>query len=175
MHKDLYNCPRKATETRYNGAVQTQQGASAPAPAPKTLGSFAQQVLDALVPNEESILRLAGMAGNGAAAGAGRVPSEGSGGEFQFDPWSIITPARSSCAGPPAGCLVVCSEGVTLTLMIRVVPCCTPDPCMTYAFASFSKDAPMCSALLHVHDNSCIRARNPPDLPLAREGDVLRP
>ena len=52
--------------------VQTQQGA--PAPAPKTLGSFAQQVLDALVPNEESILRLAGMAGNGAAAGAGRVP-----------------------------------------------------------------------------------------------------
>ena len=58
--------------------MQTQP--SAPAPAPQTLGSFAQQVLDALVPNEESILRLAGMAGNGAAAGAGRVPSEGSGG-----------------------------------------------------------------------------------------------
>ena len=79
MHKDLYSCPRKATELRCTDDVQTQQGA--PAPAPKTLGSFAQQVLDALVPNEESILRLAGMAGNGAAAGAGRVPSEGSGGE----------------------------------------------------------------------------------------------
>ena len=175
MQKDLYSCPRKATERRCTGTVQTQQSASAPAPAPKTLGSFAQQVLDALVPNEESILRLAGMAGNGAAAGAGRVPSEGSGGEALINICSTITPARNSHADPPAGCHVVCSEGVTLTLMIRVVPCCTPDPCMPYAIASFSLDAPMCSALPHVHDNSCIRTRNPPDSPLAREGDVLRP
>lgn len=51
------------------------------APAPQTLGTFAQQVLNDLVPNEESILKLAGMAGNGASAGAGRVKGEGGGGE----------------------------------------------------------------------------------------------
>ena len=51
------------------------------APPPQTLGTFAQQVLDALVPNEETILKLAGMAGNGATAGGtSRVPGEGSGG-----------------------------------------------------------------------------------------------
>lgn len=51
------------------------------APPPQTLGTFAQQVLNALVPNEESILKLAGMAGNGATAGgSSRVPGEGSGG-----------------------------------------------------------------------------------------------
>ena len=100
------------------GAVQTQQ--SAPAPAPKTLGSFAQQVLDALVPNEESILRLAGMAGNGAAAGTGRVPSEGSGGEVQYHPCSISPPACNSYANSPAGFHVVRSEGVTLTLATQV-------------------------------------------------------
>ena len=75
VHRDDVH-RKKPPESGCIGAAQTQQGA----PAPKTLGSFAQQVLDALVPNEESILRLAGMAGNGAAAGTGRVPSEGSGG-----------------------------------------------------------------------------------------------
>ena len=137
--------------------MQTQQGA--PAPAPKTLGSFAQQVLDALVPNEESILRLAGMAGNGAAAGAGRVPSEGSGGEFQFDPWSIITPARSSCAGPPAGCLVVCSEGVTLTLMTRVGAMPHPRPLHDLQACGLSMHSVVWTAAPHVHASSCICAR----------------
>lgn len=55
------------------------------APPPQTLGTFAQQVLNALVPNEESILKLAGMAGNGATAGGtSRVPGQGSGGTHLF-------------------------------------------------------------------------------------------
>ena len=59
-----------------------QVAAGGSAPPPQTLGTFAQQVLNALVPNEESILKLAGMAGNGATAGGtSRVPGEGSGGE----------------------------------------------------------------------------------------------
>ena len=45
-----------------------------PAPAPQTLGSFANQVLTALVPNEESILRLAGMATGGPQTN--RVPAD---------------------------------------------------------------------------------------------------
>ena len=63
--------------TRLTG-MQVGRGS---APPPQTLGTFAQQVLDALVPNEETILKLAGMAGNGATAGGtSRVPGEGSGG-----------------------------------------------------------------------------------------------
>ncbi len=59
-----------------------RQAASGSAPAPQTLGTFAQQVLNALVPDQESILKLAGMAGNGAAQ-TERVPGEGnSGGEL---------------------------------------------------------------------------------------------
>ncbi len=59
------------------------QASSGSAPAPQTLGTFAQQVLNALVPDQESILKLAGMAGNGAQTG--RVPGQGgSGGESTF-------------------------------------------------------------------------------------------
>lgn len=58
------------------------QASGGSAPAPQTLGTFAQQVLNQLVPDQESILKLAGMAGNGAQTG--RVPGEGgSGGESQ--------------------------------------------------------------------------------------------
>ena len=54
------------------------QASSGSAPAPQTLGTFAQQVLNALVPDQESILKLAGMAGNGAQTG--RVPGQGGSG-----------------------------------------------------------------------------------------------
>lgn len=56
------------------------QASNGGAPAPQTLGTFAQQVLNDLVPNEESILKLAGMAGNGASMGTGRVKGGDSGG-----------------------------------------------------------------------------------------------
>ena len=57
----------------------SSQAVGGSAPAPQTLGTFAQQVLNALVPDQESILKLAGMAGNGAAQ-TERVPGEGDSG-----------------------------------------------------------------------------------------------
>lgn len=58
-----------------NERCSLEQAAKGPAQAPQTLSSLAEQVLSTIMPNEESVLRLAGLATGGATAS--RVAPEG--------------------------------------------------------------------------------------------------
>ncbi|EIE23575.1 hypothetical protein COCSUDRAFT_65992 [Coccomyxa subellipsoidea C-169] len=64
----------------FNNFLQAPSSPAPPAPgsvaqAPTTLSTLAEQVLSTMMPNEESILRLAGIATGGSTSG--RVPSQG--------------------------------------------------------------------------------------------------
>jgi hypothetical protein len=67
-------------------ALQAPDGSAAA--APQTLGGLANEVLAELAPNEQSVLRLAGLAAGAGGSAQSRVPGQGDTSQSSGARWS---------------------------------------------------------------------------------------